>query len=89
MNPDIVRAFKRQVCKVMGETSSSLIASQTLPIAWDVAIALGYDPVRFCHEVGYSDALLARHGYIPREDVDWDQDEMCNSSDYDHHLPTR
>jgi len=74
--PSLVRAFKKQICKVMGETSSSLFARQTLPIAWNVAVSLGYDPVKFCREVGFSPMLLAEMDYVPSEDVDWSSDEQ-------------
>lgn len=76
MKQEIIKAFKRHLCRTMGETSSSQIATQTLPIAWDIAVALNYNPVQFCRSIGYSYAMLARLNYIPAEDVEWDMEEL-------------
>lgn len=57
----IIRAFKKTVCVEMGRTGSSLIAIQTLPIAWDVALAHRWEPRQFCREAGWSEVLIDDH----------------------------
>lgn len=59
----LVRSFKKQICKVMGQTSSSLFTHQVLPIAWDVALAQDHDPVLFCQDVGFSASLMTQYGF--------------------------
>jgi len=59
----IIKAFKKTICKEMGLTNSSLIAHQTLPIAWDIARVLRYNPYEFVRSIGYSDTLLQEKGY--------------------------
>lgn len=62
----VIRAFKQTIAKEMGKTSCSLIALQTLPIAWQTAEAMGWNPYKFCRQVGYSDHLLESSGYISK-----------------------
>lgn len=63
MNKDLIRAFKRQVSVVMGQTSSSHFATRVLPIAWDVAHSQGYNPIEFCLAIGFSQELLDHEGF--------------------------
>lgn len=63
MNRDLIRAFKRQISAVMGQTASSLFAVQLLPIAWDVAHSQKYNPIEFCLAVGFSQELLDHEGF--------------------------
>jgi hypothetical protein len=66
---EIIQAFKKTICKEMGRSNSSLIAHQTLPIAWDVGKALGYTPYEFVRSIGYSDILLEEKGYPSRNPI--------------------
>jgi hypothetical protein len=66
---EIIQAFKKTISKEMGRTSSSLIARQTLPIAWEVGKTLGYNPYEFARAIGYSDSLLEEKGYPSRNPI--------------------
>jgi hypothetical protein len=54
----IIRAFKATISREMGKSGSSLFAHQVMPIATDVADALGYDVKIFLRQVGYRDNII-------------------------------
>jgi len=63
MNRNLIRAFKQQICVMMGRTSSSQFAIDVLPIAWDVAHSQGYNPIEFCLAIGFSQEVITREGF--------------------------
>jgi hypothetical protein len=60
----VVRAFKKNICHEMGRSNSSEYAIKTLPLAADLARALGFNVIEFLVECGFSANLLADKGYL-------------------------
>lgn len=71
-NNQAVMAFKKAICAEMGKSDSSLFAIQTLPIAWNLAVAMGWAAKEFCLKVGFSELLMEHQGFITTERPWWD-----------------
>lgn len=72
----IIHAFNYQLLGTTLEDREWV--ANMLPIAWSIAIALQYNPVTFCRDIGYGFSFMQEEGFVTDDDAHWFDQEKTS-----------